>query len=386
MNQKQLLKDLALVFLKLGSIAFGGPAAHIAMMEDEVVNRRSWLSREEFLDLIGATNFIPGPNSTEMAIHIGHRLAGWKGLLIAGICFITPAVLIVTGFAWIYVHFGKLPVIESIFSGIKPVIIAIVLQALIRFSKSAIKSKLLLFIAILAAIANLLGLNEVLVIFGAGILNYLFKNFKDLIHQSKSLLFLLLGTGFTDNPNLLVNANNLADFSLIKLFMFFLKTGSTLFGSGYVLLAFLRSDLVDKFGWLTETQLLDAIAIGQFTPGPVFTTATFIGYILAGLPGAIIATLGIFIPAFFFVAISAPIIPKLRRSKSAGVILDGINVASFALMVVVTVLLAKTALANILGIGIFALSLTLLMHFRINSIWLIILGGFLGIITFHNKA
>jgi chromate transporter len=383
MKQKNLLKDLAFVFLKLGSISFGGPAAHIAMMEDEVVKRRSWLSREEFLDLIGATNFIPGPNSTEMAIHIGHHLAGWKGLLTAGICFISPAVLLVTGFAWAYVHFGCLPDIENIFSGIKPVIIAVVLQALLRFGKSAIKTKSLLLIAIIAAIANLIGASEILVIFAAGILNLIFNNLKDFINRSKSLIFLLFTTGINSDSNFLISANNLVDFSLVRLFMFFLKVGSVLFGGGYVLLAFLKADLVDKFAWLTEAQLLDAISVGQFTPGPMFTTATFIGYMLAGILGAIIATLGIFIPAFFFVAISAPMIPKLRKSKSAGIILDGINVASLALMAVITFMLGKTVLMNMLGFGIFVLSLVLLTKIKVNSVWLIIIGGFLGKVFYN---
>lgn len=378
MKQKNLLQDIAFVFLKLGTIAFGGPAAHIAMMEDEVVVKRSWLNREEFLDLIGATNFIPGPNSTEMAIHIGHRLAGWKGLLTSGICFISPAVLIVTGFAWAYVHYGSLPDVENIFFGIKPVIIAIVLLALFRFSKSAIKTKSLFIIAAIAAIANLLGSNEILVIFAAGILNLVLGNLRNLFTGGKSLIALLSGSGIASDSNFLINSSSLVDFSIGKLFVFFLKVGSILFGSGYVLLAFLKADLVDKFAWLTEAQLLDAIAVGQFTPGPVFTTATFIGYILAGIPGAIVATLGIFIPAFFFVAISAPIIPKLRQSKSVGVILDGINAASLALMAVVIFILGKTVVINILGLSIFVLSLVLLTKFKINSIWLIIIGGFLG--------
>lgn len=380
MNHKNLLKDIALTFLTLGTVAFGGPAAHIAMMEDEVVNKRSWLNREEFLDLVGVTNLIPGPNSTEMAIHIGFRLAGWRGLLTAGICFISPAVLMVIGFAWVYVNYGKLPLSENIFSGIKPVIIAIVLQALFRFGKSAIKTKSLLVLAILAAVTNILGLSEVLVIFSAGIFNLIFSNLKTIIDKGKSLIFLFLGTGFTTKTCLLVNSSNLIDFSLAKLFMFFLKVGSVLFGSGYVLLAFLKADLVDKFAWLTETQLLDAIAVGQFTPGPISTTATFIGYILGGIPGALVATLGIFIPAFFFVAISAPFIPKLRSSKSAGKILDGINVASIALMVVVTFMLGKTILINPLGIGIFVLSLFLLITYKVNSIWLIFVGAFLSIL------
>ena len=375
MNQNISLKEIAYVFLKLGSTAFGGPAVNIAMMEDEVIHRRSWISREEFLDLIGVTNFIPGPNSTEMAIHVGYRLAGWRGLLVAGICFILPAVLIVTGFAWAYINYGKLPETENILSGIKPVIVAIVSQALFRFGQTAIKTRSLLIIAILATIINLLGVSEIVVIFAAGIFNLVINNFKKFTDKSNSLFLLVFGTNFTNNINFLANSNHLVDFSLSKLFMFFMKVGSILFGSGYVLLAFLKADLVDKFGWLTEAQLLDAIAVGQFTPGPLFTTATFIGYILAGIPGATVATVGIFLPAFFFVAISAPFVHKIRESKNAGIILDGINVASLALMVVVIFILGKTTLTNLLSLGIFISTLILLTRFKVNAIWLIIAGA-----------
>jgi chromate transporter len=375
MNQNISLKEIAYVFLKLGSTAFGGPAVNIAMMEDEVIHRRSWISREEFLDLIGVTNFIPGPNSTEMAIHVGYRLAGWRGLFVAGICFILPAVLIVTGFAWAYINYGKLPETEKILSGIKPVIVAIVSQALFRFGQTAIKTRSLLIIAILATIINLLGVSEIVVIFAAGIFNLVIKNFKKFTDKSNSLFLLVFGTNFTNNINFLANSNHLVDFSLSKLFMFFMKVGSILFGSGYVLLAFLKADLVDKFGWLTEAQLLDAIAVGQFTPGPLFTTATFIGYILAGIPGATVATVGIFLPAFFFVAISAPFVHKIRESKNAGIALDGINVASLALMVVVIFILGKTTLTNFLSLGIFISTLILLTRFKVNAIWLIIAGA-----------
>jgi chromate transporter len=375
MNQSISLKDIALVFLKLGTITFGGPAATISMMEDEIVHRKTWLTREEFLDLIGITNLIPGPNSTEISIHIGHRLAGWKGLLIAGICFISPAVLIVTCFAWTYVRYGTLPEIEIILSGIKPVIVTIILLALFRFGQSAIKTKSLCLIAVIATITYSLGVSEILVIFAAGFLNLIFKNLKKITTSSKSLAYLFVGTQLTSNTNFIINPNNPTDFSLIKLFMFFVKVSSILFGSGYVLLAFLKADLVDKFGWLTEAQLLDAIAVGQFTPGPLFTTATFIGYILAGFPGAIVATVGIFLPAFFFVAITAPFVNRIRQSKNVSTILDGINIASLALMAVVTFTIGKTILINFLSLGIFSFSLILLTKFKINPIWLIISGG-----------
>jgi len=351
-SRRATLAELAGLFLKLGTIAFGGPAAHIAMMEDEVVRRRQWLTHEEFLDLLGATNLIPGPNSTELAIHIGHRRAGWAGLLVAGTCFILPAFLIVTACAWAYVEFGKLPQAAGLLYGVKPVIIAVVVQALWGLGRKAVKNWALGVLGATAVALSFLGVNELIVLFGIGIL---------------PLLGHLRKTALAVEP-----------FSLWALGLFFVKVGAVLFGSGYVLLAFLRADLVERWGWLTEQQLLDAIAVGQVTPGPVFTTATFVGYLLAGKTGAVVATVGIFLPAFVFVAISGPLVPRLRRSPLAGAFLDGVNVASLALMVVVTWHLGRTAILDVPTILLTAVSTTLLFRWRVNSAWLVLGGAVIG--------
>ena len=298
-----------MLFLRLGTTAFGGPAAHIAMMEDEVVRRRKWMTRDEFLDLLGAANLIPGPNSTELAIHIGHRQAGWPGLVVAGSSFILPAMLIVMAFAWAYVRYGSLPQVAGILYGVKPVIIAIVLHALWSLGRTAIKSKSLAVVGVIAVILTVLRMHELLVLFGAGlaavVARTVVRQIKSITPPALMMLFQTAGGGA-------------ASFGLLPLFLFFLKVGAILYGSGYVLLAFIRADLVERWHWLTEPQLLDAIAVGQVTPGPVFTTATFIGYVLGGTRGALVATLGIFLPAFFFVAVSGPLVPRIRRSPLAG--------------------------------------------------------------------
>ena len=361
------LRELAFVFLKLGIIGFGGPAAHIAMMEEELVRRRQWLTREKFLDLLGATNLIPGPNSTEMAIHIGHVRAGWAGLIVAGSCFILPAMLIVLGCAWGYVEFGQLPQVQAILYGVKPVIIAIVTQALWNLMRTAVKNAALACIGLAATTAVFFGGNELLILLCAGAVAAGLKR------SPKQLGFTAPGILTVVSPTLGATA-----FGLWPLFLFFLKIGSVLFGSGYVLLAFLRADLVERWHWLTETQLLDAIAVGQVTPGPVFTTATFIGYILGGTPAAIVATVAIFLPAFVFVAISGPLIPKIRRSPTAGAFLDGVNVGSLALMLVVTWQLARAALVDWPTICLAILSAVGLIRFRLNSAWLVFAGAVVG--------
>ena len=368
------LLDLALLFLRLGTTAFGGPAAHIAMMEDEVVRRRHWMTQQEFLDLLGATNLIPGPNSTEMAIHIGHRRGGWPGLVVAGVSFILPAVLIVMAFGWAYASYGSFPQVVGIMYGVKPVIIAIVLQALWSLGKTSIKTKLLAGVAVAAVILTLLGIHELLILFGAGIIvgSWCF------VHQRGR-----------HGPTSILSATPLAiflsstattTFGLWWLFLFFLKVGAVLYGSGYVLLAFIRADLVERWHWLTESQLLDAIAVGQVTPGPVFTTATFVGYVLAGPKGAMVATVGIFLPAFVFVALSGPLVPRIRRSATAGTFLDGVNAGALALMVVVTYQLGRAAITDIATIALALLSGVILFCFRINSVWLIIGGAIAGLI------
>ncbi|HXG46931.1 MAG TPA: chromate efflux transporter [Methylomirabilota bacterium] len=370
--------EIACLFLKLGLTAFGGPAAHIAMMEDEVVRRRQWLTREEFLDLLGATQLIPEPNSTEMAILVGHRRAGWAGLVVAGVCFILPAALIVTVIAWAYIAFGRLPPAEGLLYGVKPVIIAVVLQALWGLGRSALKTQPLVALGILAAAASFWGGNELVILFGGGLLAVVIGRFLSPGAAGGTAPLLAVGNTVplaAVAPAAVVAA---APFGLWPLFLFFLKVGSVLFGSGYVLLAFLRADLVDRWQWLTEAQLVDAIAVGQFTPGPVFTTATFIGYLLAGLPGATVATVGIFLPAFVFVALSGPLIPRLRRSPVAGAFLDGVNVASLALMAVVTWQLGRVALIDPLTTVLALLSAVLLFGWRVNSAWLVLSGALAG--------
>lgn len=377
------LREIARLFLKLGAVAFGGPAAHIAMMEDEVVRRRRWLSREEFLDLLGATNLIPGPNSTELAIHIGHRQAGWPGLIVAGSCFILPAALIVSAFAWAYVRYGSLPQTDAILYGVKPVIIAIVLQALWRLGRAALKTKSLALVGVAGIVLSLLGVNELAVLFGSGVavglVRRLIKSGGDAEQKRKATrnLFAFPFAFFAQGT---ATAGTVS-FGLWPLFLFFLKVGSVLFGSGYVLLVFLRADLVERWHWLTETQLLDAIAVGQITPGPVFTTATFIGYVLGGPRGAIIATVGIFLPAFIFVSASGPLIPRIRRSPTASAFPDGVNAASLSLMAVVTYQLGRAALVDPLTVALLAASLILLMRSLVNSAWLVLGGAMAGLLA-----
>ncbi|HEX2268835.1 MAG TPA: chromate efflux transporter [Pyrinomonadaceae bacterium] len=372
------LRALALLFLKLGTIGFGGPAAHIAMMEDEIVRRRRWLTRDDFLDLLGATNLIPGPNSTEMAIHIGHRQRCWSGLVVAGVCFILPAVLIVLLFAWIYVRYGSLPQVAGVLYGVKPVIIAIVLQALWSLWRTAMKNKFLVMMGVAGIVLAFLGVHELLILFGGGVI----VGFGQLIRrQLRSGGSALLAFASPIMIFLQSTAATTTAFGLLPLFLFFLKVGAVLYGSGYVLLAFIRADLVERWQWLTESQLLDAIAVGQVTPGPVFTTATFIGYVLGGLPGAIVATVGIFLPAFVFVAVSGPLVPRIRRSPVAGAFLDGVNAASLALMFVVTYQLGRAAIIDVTTIILALASAVALFRFKLNSAWLILGGAIVGFVV-----
>ncbi len=374
------LREIAFLFLRLGTVAFGGPAAHIAMMEDEIVTRRRWVTREKFLDLLGATNLIPGPNSTELAIHLGHIRGGWPGLLVAGVCFISPAMLITMAFGWMYVTYGSLPHVSGLLFGIKPVIIAVVLQALWNLGKTALKTKDLIVVGVTSFALTAFGVNEILVLVLAGAGLLVARRL-----QTKSSVNLVALSGVST----LVASANLAwattlggavPFSLQALFWFFLKVGSVLYGSGYVLLAFLQSGLVENRGWLTQPQLIDAVAVGQITPGPVFTTATFIGYVLNGPKAALIATLGIFLPAFVFVALSAPLIPRIRNSPAAGAVLDGVNAASLALMAYVTWLLGRSALIDLATMTIALISAILLIRFKVNSTWLIAGGAVIGVV------
>ncbi|MDB4957919.1 MAG: Chromate transport protein ChrA [Myxococcales bacterium] len=375
-DERTPLRELAWLFLKLGTTAFGGPAAHIAMMEDEVVRRRQWMTRERFLDLLGATNLIPGPNSTEMAIHIGHARRGWSGLVLAGVCFIMPAVVIVSMIAWAYVRYGTLPAVEGVLYGVKPVIIAIVVQALWGLGKTAAKNRWLVILGVAALAACLAGVNELLVLLVAGAVSGIAMRISQrrAVSAASFLPWPLFASG--------ASATGAAAFGLWPLFLFFLKVGSVLFGSGYVLLAFLRADLVDNFHWLTESQLLDAVAVGQLTPGPVFTTATFIGYVLGGPKAAAVATLGIFLPAFVFVAISGPLVPRIRKSRTAGAVLDGVNVASLALMASVTLQLGRSALIDAPTVLLAVGAAALLIRYRLNSAWLVLGGALVGAVLF----
>ncbi len=378
------LRELALLFLRLGTIAFGGPAAHIAIMEDEVVRRRRWVTREQFLDLLGATNLIPGPNSTEMAIHIGHQRAGWSGLAVAGICFIVPASLITLALAWGYVHFGTRPQAGALLYGVKPVIIAVVVQALWGLGRVAVKTASLAALALLAVAACAAGVNELVVLFMAGAVAAGAHSITARARLRPTALAVWAGPGAAISHAVTsagAAATLIAPLSFTALFLFFLKVGAILFGSGYVLLAFLRADLVEHWHWLTDGQLLDAIAMGQITPGPVFSTATFIGYLLGGVPGAVVATVGIFLPAFVFVAISGPLVPRLRRSSTAGAFLDGVNVGSLALMAVVTFTLGRAAVVDITTAVLAAASAFLLLRFRVNSAWLVLGGALIGLAT-----
>jgi chromate transporter len=365
------LGELTAQFLRLGTTAFGGPAVHIAMMEDEVVRRRRWMSQEAFLDLLGATNLIPGPNSTELAIHIGHARAGWAGLLVAGAAFILPAATLVGAFAWAYVHFGTLPAAGAILYGIKPVVIAVVLQALWRLGRVALKNRWLIALGLAATLAVVLGVNELAVLFLAGVVPVAATTLARRGRGAAASWILLAAPPATAAA---------LPFGLWPMFLLFLKTGAVLFGSGYVLIAFLQADFVDRLGWITQTQLLDAVAVGQVTPGPVFTTATFIGYLLGGPTGAIVATVGIFLPAFLFVALSGPLLPRLRTSAAFRAMLDGVNVASLALMAVVSWQFARAALVDPLAIAVAVTSGVLLFRYRLNSVWLILGGAAIGLL------
>jgi chromate transporter len=389
--------ELTRLFLRLGCTAFGGPAAHIAMLKDEVVRRRRWMTEAEFLDLLGATNLVPGPNSTEMAIHIGYRRLRWRGLLIGGLCFILPAALIVCAFAWAYGKFGSLPAVSGLLYSVKPVIIAVVAQAIWGLLKPAVKTPFLAFLGIGALSLSMLRVDTLLVLFGAGTL-------ASLIRWSSApkpgeprppissllLMFLIAGTivalpmamaHWPESSAQFQAGGHGVPFSMPRLFIFFLKVGSVLYGGGYVLLAFLRDGLVTHWYWLTSAQLLDATAVGQVTPGPLFTTATFIGYLLGGPLGAVVATVGIFLPSFVFVAISGPLVPRLRKSPLMSAFLDGVNVAALALMAAVTWELGRAALVDWTTVALALVSAVILFRYKVNPAWLILGAAAFGVIS-----
>jgi chromate transporter len=374
-RQDRNLREVAALFLKLGVIGFGGPAAHIAMMRQEVVQRRQWLSDQDFLDLVGASNLIPGPTSTELAIYLGYRRAGPAGLVLAGLLFILPAMLMVLAFAWAYVHYGTTPQASALLYGIKPVIVAVILQAIYGLARSAIKTPALGVVVALTVGLYFLGLNPLVPLFGLAILVMLFENRARLIRSSASAPVALLPLVPA------AAAAAAAPFSLTVLFLTFLKIGATLYGSGYVLLALLHDDFVVRLGWLTDQQLLDAVAVGQFTPGPVFTTATFIGYLVGDWPGAVVATVGIFLPSFVFVAIVYPFVGRLRASPWTGAFLDGANAAAVGLMIAVAWQLGTTSIVDVLTLALALIAAVLLIRFRLNSAWLVLGGGAVGLTT-----
>ena len=371
------LGEIALVFLRLGTIAFGGPAAHLAMMEEEFVQRRRWITHAEFLDRLAAANLIPGPSSTEVAIFVGQLKRGWRGLIVAGSCFIIPAALMVSAIAWVYVRWGALPKAEGVLYAIKPAVVAIVIQALGKLGRTGLRTALLAVIALLAVGLNLWGVSPVLVLVFAGLIS----------PAAQGMRHRLLAGGATGLAKMfagVVAATAVAanfPVGLGRLFLSFLKVGAVVFGSGYVLLAFLRTEFVEHLHWLTEKQLIDAVAVGQLTPGPLFTTATFIGYVVAGWIGAVVATVGIFLPGFVLVAASEPLIPRLRRSAAAAAGLDGVVAGSLALMAVVAWQLGKASLVDWTTLAVFGASLIALLWLRVSSVWVVagaaVLGWFL---------
>lgn len=361
---KSNLKEVASLFFKLGCISFGGPAVHIAMMQDEIVKKRKWMSDAHFLDLISATNLIPGPNSTEMTMHCGYERAGWKGLFVAGLCFIIPAVIITAAFAWAYMQYGSLPQVQAFIYGIKPAVIALVVSALIALAKTAFSKTSSVILGLLTFIACMMGMNEIAALFACGFagmaLFFLRQKNKSTIHS------------FT--PLILMSGKGMVTASTGKIFFIFLKVGALLYGSGYVLFSFLDAELVQQ-GLLSRQQLMDAIAVGQLTPGPLFSAATFVGWQMGGWQGALAATAGIFLPSFFFVAVITPLIPKMRKSAIAGAFLDAINAASVAVIAVVCIQMGRDAISDwkTSAIAIIALATTVLFK-KINSA-IVVIGG-----------
>ena len=376
------LKELSAVFFRLGIVAFGGPAAHIAMMDDEVVKRRQWMSRESLLDLMGVTNLLPGPNSTELAIHIGYERAGWIGLFVAGSCFIFPAMALVWLLAAAYVQYQTVPEMGWLLYGIKPVIIAVVLQALLKLGKKAAKDRPTTIVGVIAIAAYFIGLNEILILLLSGLAIMAIRVWPTKGTTAGALLLPLSGSWIQTVAQVGgetgVAAATVVSVGWTSVFLFFLKVGSVLYGSGYVLLAFLQRDLVEQHQWITSQQLLDAVAIGQITPGPVLTTATFVGYVVAGNGGAIAGTLGIFLPAFLLVGIVNPWVPKLRHSPWASAFLDGVNAASLGLMAGVTYILARAAVVDVPTFLIAIASAVAVFRYKINAAWLVLIGAVLG--------
>ena len=371
------VREVALLFLRLGTIAFGGPAAHIAMMRDELVRRRRWVSDQRFVDLMGATNLIPGPNSTELAIHLGYDRARWRGLAAAGTCFILPAALLVTALAWAYVRYGETPAVEGLLYGIVPAVIAIIAHALVGLLRTVVTGVWPAALAVVALAAYLLGVNE-LVVLAAGAAAAVVAHLVRRAPRGHRL------HGLVAAPLLAIGGQptfpDPTGGQLAQLFLTVLKIGSVLYGSGYVLLAFLRGDFVDRLAWITEQQLVDAVSIGQVTPGPVFTTATFLGYLVAGPVGAFLATVAIFLPSFVFVGLLTRLTDKLRSTEWSSAVLDGVNVSALALMAGVSLQLGRTAIVDVLTVVIAAITLALLWRTKLNNAWFIAAGAAVGLV------
>jgi chromate transporter len=366
------LREVIIVFLTLGLVGFGGPAAHIALMREELVRRRGWLDDERFADLMGATNLIPGPNSTELAIYLGYERARWRGLVVAGVCFILPAVAIVLAIAWLYVNYGSTPTFSGMLYGVRPVVLAVIVMALLGLVRAVVKSSFIAVVAVVVLVCYVVGMDAVFLLLLGGAAAMLGHLGRLMLAARREAVSVLLSLPVFADPDAA---------QLGRLFLTFLKVGAVLYGSGYVLLAFLQEDLVDRLGWLTQDQLLDAISIGQVTPGPLFSTATFVGYVVAGLPGAVLATIGIFLPSFVLVGMLTRLVDKLRARAWSGAFLDGVNAASVALMAGVTVILARDAVVDLLTAALAVVTALLLWRTRVNSAWLIAGGAIVGIVA-----
>ena len=381
------LTEVLWLFLRLGFTAFGGPAAHISMMHEEVVRRRQWVSEARFVDLVGVTNLIPGPSSTELAIYLGYLRAGWPGLVVAGVCFIGPAMLIVLALAWAYVTYGALPQIGWLFYGIQPVVVAIIAQAIYKLGRTVFKGPIAVSLSLVVLIGYFLGINVLLLLFGGaalyGLLRLLISRWRG-GSSVNSIAFPLILADLSASLEPLRSGviAAAAPVSLGLVFLTFLKLGSVVYGSGYTLLAFLRTDLVQQLHWLTDKQLLDAVSVGQFTPGPVFTTATFIGYLIGGWKAALLATLAMFLPSFVLIALIHPIASRLRKARWTSTLLDGVNAAALALMTGVLVQLGQQALRDVFTWIIAVLAFAILLRFQWNSVWLILAGALIGLLRF----
>ncbi len=369
MERRGTLREIAREFLRLGFVAYGGPAAHIAMMEERFVRQRGWVTRERFVDLVGAVNLLPGPSSTELAIYLGEIRGGVPGLITAGACFILPAAVLVVALAWVYVRFGAVPQVAGLLFGIKPVVVALIAQAIWNLGRTALKNAALTMLAICVVAMAAWGIQALVLLIGAGIVWMIVRAARSLA-KTRAAVVGMMGTGAAGAGGAI---------GAVPVFLYFLKIGAVLFGSGYVLLAVLRADLVAKLHWLSDAQLLDAIAVSQATPGPFFTVATFIGYILAGWRGAALATLGMFLPAFVYVGVTARFLPNLRKSPVASSFLDGVNAAAVALMAFVGWQFARASLVNVPAVVLAIASAALVFRYKVNSAWLVLGGAIAGI-------